>query len=140
MAKGNYEESPELTPEEATRYKSPVARANYLPWTVLTSSLRVKSSAPVCRNPRNVDWDNLCRFGRYLQEMLRLVHRYWEAKRCTTATVYTDANWARDRRTRRSTSGGCMVIGIHWIKSRSKSQSLVALSSIACILSSLIIC
>jgi len=43
--------------------------------------------------------------------------------------VYSDANWAGDKQTRKSTSGGSIMLNDHWLKSWSKSQSTVALSS-----------
>ena len=44
-------------------------------------------------------------------------------------TLYTDSDWAGDKGTRKSTSGGVLLIGSHFIKSWSKGQSLIALSS-----------
>ena len=44
-------------------------------------------------------------------------------------TIHTDANWAGDKVNRKSTSGGVIQIGEHFIKSWSKNQTLIALSS-----------
>lgn len=44
-------------------------------------------------------------------------------------TVYSDANWAGDRVTRKSTSGGAARLGNHTLKTLSKTQSVIALSS-----------
>ena len=43
--------------------------------------------------------------------------------------VYGDANWAACRRTRKSTSGGCILRGRHCLKTWAKTQALVAKSS-----------
>ena len=43
--------------------------------------------------------------------------------------VYSDTDWAGCVRTRKSTSGGCILIGSHLIKTWSSTQSSVALSS-----------
>ena len=43
--------------------------------------------------------------------------------------TYSDADWAGCKQTRKSTIGGCIIVGKHTIKGRSKTQSLVALSS-----------
>ena len=43
--------------------------------------------------------------------------------------VYVDANWAGCRRTRKSTSVGCAMLGKHCIKAWSKTQSIIAKSS-----------
>ena len=44
-------------------------------------------------------------------------------------TVYSDANWASGNECRNSTSGDIILNGSHFVKSWSKTQSLVALSS-----------
>ncbi len=43
--------------------------------------------------------------------------------------VYTDTDWGGCPRTRKSTSGGCVMLGSHLIKSWSSTQTSVALSS-----------
>ena len=43
--------------------------------------------------------------------------------------VYTDSDWAGCRRTRKSTSGGMIMIGEHVIKSWSRTQKAITLSS-----------
>ena len=44
-------------------------------------------------------------------------------------TAYVDSDWAGDRATRKSTSGGMIFRGYHLIKSWSSNQQIVALSS-----------
>ena len=51
------------------------------------------------------------------------------ARQASCVDVYADANWAGLRRTRKSTSGGCTMVGYHCIKTWSKTQALVAKSS-----------
>ena len=46
-----------------------------------------------------------------------------------TVTAYTDSDWAGCKKTGRSTSGGIVTIGSHVIKSYSRQQKTVALSS-----------
>jgi hypothetical protein len=43
--------------------------------------------------------------------------------------VYSDSDWAGCRKTRKSTSGGAVMIGRHCIRSWSKTQATIALSS-----------
>ena len=43
--------------------------------------------------------------------------------------TFTDANWAGCRRTRKSTSGGVIIVGTHLIKSWAKTQATIAKSS-----------
>eukprot|EP00973_Karenia_brevis_P047225 6554286-Karenia_brevis.AAC.1 len=47
----------------------------------------------------------------------------------TEVSILTDASWAANKKSRKSTSGGAICIGGHLIKSWSKTQSLIALSS-----------
>ena len=43
--------------------------------------------------------------------------------------TFTDSDWAGDRVSRKSTSGGAMMLGGHNVKTWSKDQSVIALSS-----------
>ena len=43
--------------------------------------------------------------------------------------VYVDANWAACKRSRKSTSGGCAMVGSHCIKTWANTQATVAKSS-----------
>ena len=47
----------------------------------------------------------------------------------TLATAYADSDWAGDKVSRKSTSGGLLMIGGHLIKSWSSTQPVIALSS-----------
>ena len=44
-------------------------------------------------------------------------------------TTFTDADWAGCKESRKSTTGGAMQAGSHTLKTWSKTQSLIALSS-----------
>ena len=44
-------------------------------------------------------------------------------------TLYTDSDWASCRRTRKSASGGAVLIGTHCVKTLSRTQGPIALSS-----------
>ena len=47
----------------------------------------------------------------------------------TVVDAFSDANWAGCRRTRKSTSGGALLIGTHLIKTYAKTQATIAKSS-----------
>ncbi len=70
----------------------------------------------------------LKRLGPYLVKAKRVVYRYAGQTRSYRG-VYVDADWAGCPRTRRSTTGGALVLGSHLIKSWSSTQADVALSS-----------
>lgn len=69
------------------------------------------------------------RLGRYLIGKQRL-QQWFEWQDAPTAVhTYRDADWPGCRETRKSTTGGAVLMGKHSIKSWSKTQALIALSS-----------
>ena len=66
--------------------------------------------------------------GRYLKMHPRLVWKYAMQAVVNEITVRTDADWARCRRTRKSTSGGSISRGSHCIKTWCKTQAVIAKS------------
>ena len=80
-------------------------------------------------SPTVGDRRKLKRIGRYLVGRPRVVSSYpWQAER-GTIDVYSDANWAGCSRTARSTSGGTVMHGTHFLKSWSTTQKNITLSS-----------
>ena len=79
-------------------------------------------------NPTDQRVASLKRLGRYLEGRRRLIfeHPFQQADR---VEIYSDTDWAGCVKTRRSTSGGCMLLGSHLIKSWSSTQSTISLSS-----------
>ena len=79
--------------------------------------------------PTMGDLTRLKRLGRYLKGKPRLQQWFvWQPKQEKLVT-YSDADWAGCKQTRKSTTGGCIMVGAHSIKSWSRTQSLIALSS-----------
>jgi hypothetical protein len=58
-----------------------------------------------------------------------VVWKYGWQGRKEELEVYTDSDWAGCRKTRRSTSGGVVMVGRHVVKTWSRTQKVVALSS-----------
>ncbi len=105
------------------------ARANYLSPDRPDIMHSVKE---VCRQmavPRVGGWRMLKRLGRYSAGNLRTVMQYKWQGREEVADGFTDSDWAGCRRTGRSTSGGAIMIGDHFIKGWSRTQNSVTLSS-----------
>ena len=68
------------------------------------------------------------RLGRYLEGHHRVVYDYpWQE--AESVEVYSDTYWSGCVKTRKSTIGGCLLLGKHLIKSWSSTQGLVSLSS-----------
>ena len=79
-------------------------------------------------HPTDLSIQALKRVGRYLEGAKRLVYKYpWQS--ASMVDIYSDTDWAGCGRTRKSTSGGCLVLGRHLLKSWSSTQAAVALSS-----------
>ena len=69
------------------------------------------------------------RLGRYLIGRERVQIRFERQDRCNIVDVWTDTDYAGCMETRKSTSGGLVLIGRHMIKGWSNTQSVIALSS-----------
>ena len=79
--------------------------------------------------PRLSDVVNLKRIVRYLVQRPQLVTLFKWQKWPDSVTQFTDSDCAGDRSTRKSTTGGSMMLGSHTLKTWSKDQSVIALSS-----------
>ena len=79
--------------------------------------------------PMENDWDKLKRIGKYLVGKPRMISRFCWQSQLGMVTAYSDSDWAGCEKSRRSTSGGIITIGNHVLKSYSKQQRTVALSS-----------
>jgi hypothetical protein len=88
-----------------------------------TKELCRRMSAPVA-----ADAASLRRVARYLSDEPRTVYHFaWQATGSFNAFVDTD--FAGCQKTRKSTSGGCAMMGSHLIKHWSTTQKVVTLSS-----------
>ena len=113
----------------STQYRSLAARCNYLAADRIDIQYAVKELCREMSSPTNVSWIKLKKLARYLQAHPRLVMKYKYQDNSGTLQVYSDTDFAGCLRTRRSTSGGCIMRGSHCIKSWSTTQAIVALSS-----------
>ena len=105
------------------------ARANYLSLDRPDLQYSVKEACRGMAQPTKGDQKKMRRIGRYLIGKPRMVATYNWQERASTMKVFSDADWAGCRRTRKSTSGGVLMIGSHYIKSWSSTQRSIALSS-----------
>ena len=105
------------------------ARLNFLALDRIDLQFAAKECARKMARPTTMDWQRLKRVGRYLRGCPGGVVSYPFQDQPEFLTPVSDAIWAGDRQTRKSTSGGVVMFGQHYIKSWSKTQSLFALSS-----------
>ena len=117
-----------LPKAQETPYRAVSARANYLAADRPECQFSAKELCRWMSTPHASGLAGLKRLGRYLEGRRRLVFKYpWQS--ADLIDTYSDTDWAGCVRTRKSTSGGCLMLGSHLIKSWSTTQSQVALSS-----------
>ena len=110
----------ELDEKQATQYRAIAARCNYISPGRPDLAYSVKEIARPMSKPIVGDWQKLKRLGRYLLGRPRMQHEYnWQETR-KTLQVFTDVDWAGCRETRKSTIGGCGMLGNHALKGWSK--------------------
>ena len=114
---------------EATRFRGAVARLNYVSAERPDIQYATKELARAMANPTNHDVNKLKRLARYLVGRPRLQIFYPWQSRTQELNIYTDSDYAGDGETRRSTSGGCVCIERHFVRTWSKHQKVMALSS-----------
>ena len=123
------EEEVYMDPAEATRFRGVAARINYLAMDRSDIQFAAKECCKRMANPVLSDWMKVKRVGRYLKGHPRLIQLMpWEAEKYEVIG-HGDSNWAGDKQSMKSTSGGALYIGSALIKSWSCNQSVVALSS-----------
>ena len=118
-----------LEATEARKYRGIAARLNYVAADRVDIQFAVKEASRAMSAPKKSHWSLLTKIGRYLRGRPRLVMTSpWQVEQ-SYVTTFTDSDWAGCVRTARSTSGGIITIGDHTIKSYSRQQKVVALSS-----------
>ena len=118
-----------LSPADATTYRALAARCNYLSQDRPDISFASKELCRELSIPNLSSFKKLKRLVRYLSGLPRLVYHFPFQEAPTCADVYTDTDFAGCASTRRSTSGGCIMVGSCTTKHWSKTQSTISLSS-----------
>ena len=120
-----------LEPEEAWRFKRIVALANYVSLDRPDLQAAVSNLCSDMVSPTKRSWLRLKRIGRYLVNHPRMVFEYRESQRGgdMEITVFSDSDWAGCRATRKSRSGGIILLAGGVVKTWSNKQGSRALSS-----------
>ena len=128
MSAAEVAEDQPLSFDKHTAFRAVAARCNYLAADRPDCQYAAKEICRWMSSPTEGGMAALKRLGRYLVKAKRVVYRYdWQT--VSHIDVYSDTDWAGCPRTRRSTTGGALVLGSHLIKSWSSTQADVALSS-----------
>ena len=117
-----------LDVEGHTEFRALAARANYLAQDRIDIQFPAKEVCRFMSSPTETSKAAMKRMGRYLIGHKRMVYTY-PFQRAEGIDVYSDTDWSGCPRTRRSTSGGCIMIGKHCIRTWSSTQPSVTLSS-----------
>lgn len=126
---GNQVEGEAMDKVEATRFRRSAARINYMSLERADLGQASKEIAKHMAKPRIGDERKIKRVIRYLIKNPTFVSYFdWQAG-CRDLVLFTDSDWANDTVTRRSTSGGVVMIGGHLISHWSRVQNSIALSS-----------
>ena len=124
-----HEDEAPLEKHEATLYRAMVARANYLSQDRVDIGFAVKELCRHMSSPRRVDYEKLKRLGRYLLGKTRVIVLFAYQELPDTLDAYVDTDHAGCLTTRKSTSGGIIMLGSHCLKTWSVNQQTIALSS-----------
>ena len=89
----------------------------------------VKEVARGMATPRQSHLDKLIRLAKYLVGKMRYVIKYGRQDQVHAINCYGDSDFAGEVETRKSTSGGLMMLGDHPVKSWSSTQTVIALST-----------
>ena len=122
-------EDVELDSTEATRYRSVVAKLNYLAHDRPDLKFSTMLASVNMSKPRLSDMRKLVRIGRFLRGRPRAVCLYRWQPLPSKISVYSDSDWAGCRVSRKSVSAGAIFVGDHCVKSWAKRQQVVALST-----------
>ena len=123
------ENGAELDQWMTQRFRSLTARANYLAADRPDIRFAVKEMCSDMSCPTNASWNKLKRLGKFLVGKARLVWKFGWESRCQEADGYSDSNWTGRKESRKSTSGEAVMLGTHVIRTWSKTQTTIALSS-----------
>ena len=109
-------------------FRGAAARCNYLSADRCDLQFGAKEICRSMATPTLLSWKALKRVGRYFCGRPRLVYTYRQQE-LSHIDTYVDTDWAGCVRTRKSTSGGAIMLGKHCIKHWSSTQPSVSLSS-----------
>ena len=89
----------------------------------------VKEAAGGMATQRQSHMDKLIGIAKYLVGKMRYVIKYGKQEQVHAINCYGDSDFAGEVETRKSTSGGLMMLGNHPVKNWSSTQTVVALSA-----------
>ena len=111
-----------------TAYRAVAARCNYVSMDRPEVQFASKELCRWMSQPTELGLMGLKRLGRYFEGHRRLIFEF-PFQTAGKIEVYSDTDWAGCMKSCKSTSGGCLMLGSHLLKSWSSTRGLVFLSS-----------
>ena len=109
-----------LSGQDITRFRGVAARCNYLAFDRPDIQFATKEVCREMSQPSTGSLRRLRRVGQYLRAKPRLVWSFCMQEHCELLDIYSDSDWAGCRKSRKSSSGGCVMRGDHCLKTWSK--------------------
>ena len=122
-------ESEHVTRSEATEFRGAVARVNFLSQDSPELMYPAKELSTEMANPIIGAWKRLKRVARFVKARKSVIWDFPWQDDCYEVNVYADSDWGGRRGSRKSTSGGLVMVGKHCVKTWSSTQGAIALSS-----------
>jgi hypothetical protein len=126
---GRRRSAPVESKKRVTEFRGMAATANYLGADRCDLQYGAKELCRSMSAPTEESFSKLKHFARYLVHVPEAVLFYENQNAKSIMDVFVDSDWAGCPGTRKSTSGGFVVLGKHLIKSWSSTQATRALSS-----------
>ena len=120
-----------LVGEELAKYRSVAATANFIAQDRPDVKFAVKELCRDMAKPTYASWRKMKKLARYFKGQPRVVQKIkFDVDGIGTEVyVIVDSDWAGCASTRKSTNGGCIMVGDICVKAWSTTQKVVALSS-----------
>lgn len=119
-----------LPPEQHKSFRGWVAKANYLSLDRPDIQHAVQSLTKVMDKPTKLAMRKLRRLGRHLKGRKRIIQTFpWQSGRQEGIITWSDADWASAENNRKSVSGGLVTWRGNLLKSWTRGQNVIALSS-----------
>ena len=124
----NEEQQEKIVGTRAKDYRRAAARLNYMALDRIDLGFASKECSRGMATPTEGDVQKLKRVLRYLVANQRACNKYSWQEPQRLISIYTDSDWAGCVKTRKSTSGGVVMLGCHLLSHWSSTQSTVAIS------------
>jgi hypothetical protein len=127
---------PEIDKEEndqeesqKTKFRGVAARINYLAMDRPDLQYAAKNLCRRMANPRISDWEKARKIAKYIKGRPRLIMQFPFEEFESKVNGYADSDWAGEKPSMKSTSGGLIMWGNSTLKSWSSTQTTIAMSS-----------